>query len=217
MRFSLDNIIFYKTKKKLKKHPHKMRNSIFILRAVSFTLFFLTATLSSCQGQSNDQKSISLSGQDAVTIKTVLKFSIASMDTVSEEMHTDFWKVVKKNGGNPNNINELGSKEKIKNFINETGISYQRTFYEDALISFRTGKPFESKKRKELNTKLEDDRVEKNTLLMIKIANKTPIPYNGEEIVLDEEIIKSILENIDAAFILFEHNLDILYSEKYHK
>ena len=52
---------------------------------------------------------------------------------------------------------------------------------------------------------------------MIKIANKSPVPYNGREIVLDEEIIKRILENIDVAFILFEHNLDILYSKIYHK
>ena len=101
--------------------------------------------------------------------------------------------------------------------MSETGISYQRAFYEDALISVRTGKPFESKKRKLLSTKLEKDRFEKNELLMINIASKTPIPYNNEKIVFDEEIINRILENLDAAFILFEHNLDILYSEKYIK
>mgnify|MGYP000554178804 CR=1 FL=1 len=32
-----------------------------------------------------------------------------------------------------------GTKEKIKEFIRETGISYQKAFYEDALISLRTG------------------------------------------------------------------------------
>ena len=194
-----------------------MRNSKFILQAVSFTLFTIATILSSCQGQSKNQKTISLSTQDAETIKTILKFSISSMDTVSEEMHADFWKVIKKNGGNPNKINEIGPKETIKKFMAETGISYQRAFYEDALISVRTGNPFESEKRKVLSTKLEKDRFEKNELLMINIANKTPIPYNNDEIVLDEEIIKRILENLDAAFILFEHNLDILYSKKYIK
>lgn len=194
-----------------------MRNTIFILRAVSFTLLVITATLFFCQGQPNNKKSFSLRGQDAETIKTIFKFSMARMDTVSEEMHADFWKVVKKYGGNPNNIKEIGSKEKINEFMSETGISYMKVFYQDALISFRTGKPFESIKRKELNTKLEEGRIETNKSLMIKIASKTPIPYYGEEIVFDEEIIKSILENLDAAFILFEHNLDILYSEKYHK
>jgi hypothetical protein len=194
-----------------------MRNSKIIFQVVSFILFAISTTLSSCQGQSKNQKTIPLSTQDAQTIKTILKFSIASMDTVSEEMYADFWKVVKKNGGNPNDINEIGPKETIKKFMSETAISYQRAFYEDAMISVRTGKPFESKKRKVLSTKLEKDRMEKNELLMINIANKTPIPYNNEEIVLDEEIIKRILENLDAAFILFEHNLDILYSKIYHK
>jgi len=139
------------------------------------------------------------------------------MDTVSEEMHADFWKVVIKNGGNPNNIKEIGSIDKIKEVLIEIGISYQKAFYEDALISYRTGKSFESIKRKKLNTKLENTRIEKNKLLMIKIANQEPISFNGKEIVLDEEKIKSILKNIDGAFILFEYNLNILYSEKYYK
>ena len=59
--------------------------------------------------------------------------------------------------------------------------------------------------------------MEKNKLLMIKIANKTPIIFNGVEIIFDEEKIKIILENLDSVFISFEKNLDILYSEKYHK
>jgi hypothetical protein len=85
------------------------------------------------------------------------------------------------------------------------------------LISVRTGKPYKSEKRKVLSTKLEKDRFEKNELLMINIANKTPILHNNEEIIFDEVNIKLILENLDATFILFEHNLDILYSEKYVK
>lgn len=194
-----------------------MKKSKFILQAIICTFFVIGANLSTCQSQTNKQKLYSLTGQDALTIKTILKFAIASMDTVSVKMHTDFWKIVNKNGKNPNNINELGQKEKIKEFINKTGTSYQKEFYEDALISLRSGKSFESKKRKELNSNLDKVRVEKNELLMMKIANKSPVPYNGREIVLDEEIIKRILENIDIAFILFEHNLDILYSKIYHK
>jgi len=194
-----------------------MINSILYLRAIIFALFFITINIFSCQGQSNGQKYYSLSGQDAETIKKIIKYSISSMDTVSEEMHADFWKVVIKNGGNPNNIKEIGSIDYIKEDLIEIGISYQKAFYEDALISYRKGKSFESEKRKKLNKKLENTRIEKNKLLMIKIANQEPISFNGEEIVLDEEKIKSILKNIDGAFILFEHNLNILFSEKYYK
>jgi len=194
-----------------------MRYSIFNFRAFIFIFIVFYTIITSCQGQSSVEKLYSLSGQDAETIKSIINFSISSMDTVSEEMHINFWKVVKKNGGNPNNIKELGSKEKVKEFIRETGISYQKAFYEDALISLRTGKPFESIKRKELNVKLEEERMEKNKLLMIKIANKTPILFNGVEIIFDEEIIKIILKNLNAVFISFEKNLDILYSEKYYK
>ena len=125
-----------------------MRNLKFNFRAFIFIFIVFYTIITSCQGQSNVEKPYSLSGQDAETIKSIINFSIISMDTVSEEMHINFWKVVQKNGGNPNNIKELGSKEKIKEFIRETGISYQKAFYEDALISLRTGKPFESIKRK---------------------------------------------------------------------
>ena len=114
-----------------------MKQKITIAFIFIFIVFYTIIT--SCQGQSNVEKPYSLSGQDAETIKSIINFSIISMDTVSEEMHINFWKVVQKNGGNPNNIKELGSKEKIKEFIRETGISYQKAFYEDALISLRTG------------------------------------------------------------------------------
>ena len=192
-----------------------MKKIKFIIRAASVMLIILTAYSSSCRAQSNNEKHYILTDEDAQTIKKIIEFSL--IDTVSEELHTNFWKVVKKYGGNPNNIKELGSKEKTINYINEIGISYMRIFYEDALISLQTGRPYESEKRKELNTKLNADRVDKNLGIMKNIANKKPIPYNGQEIIIDETIIKTILRNLEASYILFEYNLDILYSEYYHE
>ena len=183
---------------------------------IGLCLLFLFSILSSCQTSSNKQKTYSLSEQDAETIKSILKFSMGSMDTVSKEMHNDFWQVINKYGGNPNDIENLGSKEHLIDFINETAAFYQRAFYEDALVSLKTGKSFESDKRKKLDLSLDKDRVKKNAALMEKIASKTPIPYNGSEVVFDEEIINGVLENLDAAFILFKHNLDILYSKTYN-
>lgn len=164
----------------------------------------------------NNQKSYPLSEQDALVVKSILKFSMG-MDTVSKEIHSDFWEVVNRNGGNPNNINDLGTKENLIDFINKTGMFYQREFYKDALVSYKSGKVYESEYRKKINQTIDKDRIAKNTALMKKIATKSAIQYEGKEVVLNEEIINRILENLDFAFVLLKHNLDILYSKQYHK
>nr|WP_314835109.1 hypothetical protein [uncultured Flavobacterium sp.] len=184
--------------------------------SIGFSILANSSYLFSQKLTENKQKSYSLSEQDAIVVKSILKFSM-SMDTVSKEMHSDFWRVVNRNGGNPNNIKELGTKENLINFINETGMFYQREFYKDALISYKSGKVYESEYRKKLNQSIKKDRLAKNTALMKKIATKTPIQYEGKEVVLDEEIISRIFENLDFAFVLLKHNLDILYSKPNHK
>lgn len=184
--------------------------------SIGFSILANSSSLFSQKLTENKQKSYSLSEQDAVVVKSILKFSM-SMDTVSKEMHSDFWKILNRNGGNPDNIKDLGTKENLINFINETGVFYQREFYKDALISYKSGKIYESEYRKKLNQSIEKDRLAKNTALMQKIVTKTHIQYEGKGVVLDDEIISRILENLDFAFVLLKHNLDILYSKSYHK
>jgi len=145
---------------------------------------------------------------------------MSSMDTVSLEMHTLFWKIVDENGGNPDNIFDIGSKEQMINHINNNATFYQRAFYKDALVSFKTGKPFKSEEREmfeEKNETIGQEQIQKSAELMQKIANKNPIPYNGTEIVMDDELINSVLENLDMAMNILKHNLDILYSKPYKK
>lgn len=187
----------------------------YIFRPVGLIFLCLLISFFPCQGQTKEQATYTLSDQDAETINSILKYALGGMDTISNEMHTDFWHIVNKYGGRIEDIQRLGTKKKLLDFIEETGMKYQRSFYEDALISFRTRKPFESKKRKELNKKLNIDRIEKNALLMEKIANQTPVPYHEGEIVFDEEMIIGVLENLDATFDLFNYNLEILYSKTY--
>lgn len=142
---------------------------------------------------------------------------MGSMDTVSKDMHSAFWEVINKNGGNPDNINDLGPKKQLIDFINSTGIFYQRTFYKDALVSYTTGKSFKSEERKKLEENFERDRIKENALLMEKIASKKFVTYNGMEIVIDEIIINGIIENLDVAMNNFIHNINILYSKNYNK
>jgi hypothetical protein len=208
------SFVIYKLIKK-----EKMERTSFIkilFWAIGISILSLLPSLSSCQTTSQ-KKSYTLSQEDAETVKSILKFSMGSMDTVSNEMHSEFWKIVNKCGGNPENMDEIGSKEKLIEFINNTGTFYQRAFYQDALISYRTGKPFESEERKKLDENIGQDRIEKNALLMEKIANKTAVPYNGTEVIIDEEIITGVLENLDVAMSIFKHNIDILYGKTYHK
>lgn len=200
-----------------KKEKRKKASFIKILYwSIGLSILALSSSLFSQKSTGYKQKNYSLSKQDAVIVNSILKFSM-SMDTVSQKMHSDFWNVINRNGGNPNNIRDIGTKENLVNFINTTGIFYQREFYKDALISFKSGKVYESKQRKKLNQNIEKERMAKNAELMKKIATKKPIEFDGNEVVLDEEIINRILENLDLAFVIFKHNLDILYSKPYHK
>lgn len=207
-------LVIYKLLKKEKIERASFIKTLYW--ALGISILALLPQLSSCQ-TSSQEKSYSLSQKDAESVKSILKFSISGMDTITNEMHSEFWGIVNKYGGNPNNIEEIGSKDQLVSFINTTGTFYQRAFYQDALISYRTGKPYEGKSRKKLNESLGTDRIEKNTQLMEKIARRTPILYNGTEVILDEVIITSVLENLDMAMDIFKHNINILYNKTYHK
>lgn len=183
--------------------------------ALGISLLALLPTLSSCQSTTKSKEYI-LSQKEEGSIRDILKFSM-SMDTVAKEMHTEFWNIINKNGGNPDNIVGIGSKEHLIHFINTTGTYYQRAFYKDALVSLKTGKSYTSEERKILEKTIDKDRVSKNVQLMEKIATQTPIPYNGTEIVFDQDIINGVLENLDLAMDIFKHNINILYNKTYYK
>lgn len=158
----------------------------------------------------------SLNKEDNQEIKEIFKSSLL-MDTLTIEQHLKFWQIIDKYGGNPDNIEQLGKKEKIYSFLEEVGLPYQKAFYEDALISLKKGQVFQSLKRKELEEKLTEERIIKNKKLLENISKGKTIPYNGENIIINEEIIENILNNIDSSISIFKNNIDLLYEKTLKK
>lgn len=162
------------------------------------------------------QNIYSLNKEDEQKVEEIYK-SALSLDTISVDIHREFWSIVNKYGGVPAKIEQLGKKEKSDSFIDEVGLPYQREFYQDALISLKKGKIVQSENRKILEDKLTKERSSKNQDLMEKISKKMPVPYHGENIIFDEEIIQNILRNLDEAISTFKYNITLLFDSNYKK
>ena len=131
-----------------------------------------TSLMKTLKRKSNANNTYSMNKDDSQEIKAILTNCLQNLDKVSIESHNQFWKIVDIYGGIPENIKELGDKEKLFLFIEETGLKYQKAFYEDALISIKTGMVSESEERKELSNNLSED------LPPIAIFTITPHPFS---------------------------------------
>jgi len=78
-------------------------------------------------------------------------------------------------------------------------------FWEDALWAYRNLEFFKSSMREKVEKKylrygmVSQARIDQNDEIILKIANRTPLPVQGEEIVFDENMILMTLENLEQA------------------
>ena len=78
-------------------------------------------------------------------------------------------------------------------------------FWEDALWAYRNQEFFKSMMREKVEKKylrygmVSQARIDQNDEIILKIANRTPLPVQGEEIVFDENMILMTLENLEQA------------------
>jgi len=78
-------------------------------------------------------------------------------------------------------------------------------FWEDALWAYRNQEFFKSTMREKVEKKylrygmVSQARIDQNDEIILKIANRTPLPVQGEEIVFDENMILMTLENLEQA------------------
>ena len=132
-------------------------------------------------------------------------------------------------GGDPAELNESSKQElqalfkrlaaedymshsefqEFSNFLRErfTGIATEMMplFWEDALWAYRNQEFFKSTMREKVEKKylrygmVSQARIDQNDEIILKIANRTPLPVQGEEIVFDENMILMTLENLEQA------------------
>jgi tetratricopeptide (TPR) repeat protein len=149
-----------------------------------------------------------LSEQDSVLMIQLYKKCFA--DTISLDDKTTYWKIVNNHGGDLMDIKDAGN---LKSFDFANLNLYMRAFYEDALLSIDTKKPFKSQYRLELESKFDPKYttlLKKNDSLMIQISKENPVNIDGRLVVLNNEIISHILENLNGKIKLAEINAKYL-------
>jgi hypothetical protein len=114
------------------------------------------------------------------------------------------------------------TQAEINEFVDAMGnpdvILLQKYFYADAIKTIQDGKEIKSQARNELEEKLlTKDQKNRNKQYLQIILNKKPFPFNGEEIILTEELCNTILDNIDYIFEMAEANFKILKNPDHFK
>lgn len=132
-------------------------------------------------------------------IKEIINITIKFPGNPTNELHQEFWSLLEKR----NKISEK-EVEELRDFIAWAPV-YMKYFYEDSLISIKTGIPYKSKIREEYQNRLSglglgaESRMKQNDELMKKIANKEPIEGGPPGItILTEDYIKEVLKTLEA-------------------
>ena len=132
-------------------------------------------------------------------------------------------------GGDPAELNESSKQElqtlfkrlaaedymshsefqEFTNFLRErfTGIATEMMplFWEDALWAYRKQEFFKSTMREKVERKylkygiISQARIDQNDEIILKIANRVPLIVQGTELMFDEAMIESAIENIEPA------------------
>ncbi len=193
------------------------------LKTINFKTVFLvsligvispTITLVNGKYQTKPVKEVSLemSESDKVSLKTIIQSCLSGQE-IDKETHSTFYSIVDKYKMSQNDIDEMFSL-----FYNEDLTLLQKSFYEDALKTIQTGQISESKIRLELQEKyLNESQKERNGEYLRKVLAKEAIDVNGEPIILDKDICKTIIDNIEVIFSIGKQNINLLKNRQAFK
>lgn len=135
---------------------------------------------------------------DKKMMKEIIQNALSSNSDSLSIHKKDLWAILENYG--TLSVNEI---ESLKEVTTSVFTSYMKLFYEDALASFKNGETIRSQKRAEYEDNalikgiFDEKRIKDNSELIRKIANHHPVLINGDEYVLDEAGINSILSSID--------------------
>ena len=184
----------------------KIRNNKLLL------LLAIAAFVAVCY---NLQKRVAkINDTDYEEVKQIIRLAYTPTDSIDFKSHERFWEIIDKYGGNPKYIDKLGDKQEEFDNIAEF-LPYQYAFYEDARISLKQGKPYESEKRKQLGEMLPVKILKEEENLMLKIASRQPVPVRDTLVILNEQAINNVLQNLDSLMMAARKKLDILYDRDY--
>ncbi|OPB98219.1 hypothetical protein BAS10_06190 [Elizabethkingia meningoseptica] len=158
-----------------------------------------------------------LNNKDREKMKSILQAIATKTVPVNSKEHREFWKIIKKNGGNPNKIDGLGKDGDLIRILDSHMTRYIISFYEDALISHETGIVHLSNERKELGIRVSKERLVEDEEVLYSISKGIPIKDDEGELLFDDALIMGLLGATRNNYELMMYNITILFSEGFPK
>lgn len=147
-----------------------------------------------------------LSVDEELRVRDIIKGVLQDPDFITPEIHSEFWGYLNKDGV-ATDLFLAEQKELLTGII----LKQQKYFYEDAICAVTSGKPTKSVKREQYEKALlakgiiTESRVNQNEEIIRKIAEMQPISVDGNEIIMTEDILKTVLGSLDATSRRVDH------------
>lgn len=165
----------------------------------------------SLQRANTDREYYAMSIKDMETIESIMVYSLIADNALTMDMHTQFWEIIDRYGGVIANIEGMDVEVNVDETLAELGFSYLQAYYEDALIAYRTGEFVESENRKALSAHISKEAIEYRNDLILIIANREPLSYDGEKTVMDEELLTQLKNEAEDRCNTMRYNIETLY------
>lgn len=137
-----------------------------------------------------------LTDQQSRRFKEIIKGVMSDPTYLTPAVRREFRQILSDMGGTKAQVQKL--RERMTGVITV----YQPLFWQDALIAFQTGSPHKSRRRADYEKRMiakgliSAERVRKNDILISKVAAHEPIAWKGQEVLLNEELIRYVLNTI---------------------
>ncbi|WP_260143466.1 hypothetical protein [Elizabethkingia anophelis] len=158
---------------------------------------------------------IYLNNKDREKMKSILQAIAAKTVPISHKEHCEFWRIVRRNGGDPNKIDGLEKDGDLIKILDSHMTRYIISFYEDALISYETGIAHLSNERKELGLNVSKERLIEDKEVLYCISKRIPIKDDEGELFFDDALIMGLLGATRNHYELMMYNITVLFNKKY--
>ncbi len=171
---------------------------------------FTTVLANRLSPQRSKNGVVHLSTKDHEKIKTILRAIVTKADPVSSKEHREFWKIIKKNGGDPYKIAGLEKNGDLIKILDSHMTRYAISFYEDALVTYETGTVHLSNERKELSNRVSKERLEEDENILCCISKRAPVIDGEDEFLFDDDMILGLLGATRNHYELMQRNIAVL-------
>ena len=175
---------------------------------------FTTVLANRLSSQRTKNGVVHLSSKDHEKIKTILRAIVTKADPVSSKEHREFWKIIKKNGGDPYKIAGLEKNGELIKILDSHMTRYAISFYEDALVTYETGTVHLSNERKELSSRVSKQMLEEDKSILCCISKRIPVIDGEDEFLFDDDLILGLLGATRNYYELMQHNITVLFNKR---